>query len=244
MMFESYLHQSSVFVTLTYANEPSEGSLEIRDAQLFLKRLRKRLAGENRPRRIRYFLCGEYGTEKGRPHYHAILFGLSTADTEIIEKAWGMGYVTVSEVTRGRIAYTAKYVQKALLGKNKHYEDGRRSEFALMSRRPGLGHDFIEAMAHGLKRQADNPDVCLQGLARVDGRKYPIDRYGRNLLQQALVDMGVDWRKARNLVVGTHLGRGSKTPEEGMAALERQSKFIRQTEGRESVSRYGSNRVH
>ena len=66
------------FTTLTYADDsiPSgEGlpSLRKRDLQLFFKRLRRHLPEE---RSIRYFACCEYGDTTGRPHYHAIIYGL------------------------------------------------------------------------------------------------------------------------------------------------------------------------
>lgn len=247
MMFESKLHAHSIFVTLTYEDLPDNAEINKRDAQLFLKRLRKRLAGENNPRKARYFLCGEYGGERGRPHYHAVIFGLSVLDTPLVEASWQRGFVQVSELTPGRMAYTAKYLHKAVLGKRER-EDGRCKEFALMSRRPGLGSAFITALAQGIKRQADNPDVSLAGLARMDGRTYPIDRYGRNLLQSALVDMGVPWRDAERLVVGS---AGEGTTEDGQGSLaraqkkmDRQDRYERQARGREKVLRGSSTRVH
>lgn len=62
------------FVTLTYDREhlPWHNNLEPAHLQSFIKRLRK-VSGL----KIRYFACGEYGTERGRPHYHLILFGVT-----------------------------------------------------------------------------------------------------------------------------------------------------------------------
>lgn len=90
-MLELQYHDSSYFVTLTYNEEhvprsyygdfdtgealPSL-SLHKRDFQLFMKRLRKRFSDD----KIRFFMCGEYGPETFRPHYHAILFGLHLDD--------------------------------------------------------------------------------------------------------------------------------------------------------------------
>lgn len=55
---------SSCFLTLTYDELHVPLSLKKRDLQLFWKRLRKAFY----PRKIKYFSCGEYGDQYGRPH--------------------------------------------------------------------------------------------------------------------------------------------------------------------------------
>jgi hypothetical protein len=90
-MLELQYHESSFFVTLTYdddhvpvtyysENDDGEArsalTLRFRDLQLFLKRLRK----EHYYERLRFFACGEYGSTTYRPHYHAIIFGLTLDD--------------------------------------------------------------------------------------------------------------------------------------------------------------------
>ena len=68
---EASLHEDNCFITLTYddAHLPTDLSLNVSHFQKFMKRLRKRF-GEG----IRFFHCGEYGENFGRPHYHACLF--------------------------------------------------------------------------------------------------------------------------------------------------------------------------
>lgn len=77
------------FITLSYApkhlpkgaKKPQVegdklGVLVPRDATLFIKRLRKycdRVLGK----KIRYLLCGEYGTKYWRPHFHILVYGVS-----------------------------------------------------------------------------------------------------------------------------------------------------------------------
>lgn len=90
----------SVFITLTYDDDhlPSDNSLHKEELQKFFKRLRKHY-GE----KIKYFACGEYGEKVrtlfdingsgealGRPHYHAIVFGLGndTFSKECVKKSW------------------------------------------------------------------------------------------------------------------------------------------------------------
>lgn len=71
-----------LFVTLTYNNtylpytDDGNPTLRASDVTLFLKRLRQNLVrryGRDVAGKLRYILCGEYGSKTRRPHYH-ILF--------------------------------------------------------------------------------------------------------------------------------------------------------------------------
>lgn len=64
-----------LFVTLTYNDWclPSCGLLKSH-VQLFMKRLRKRLSDDGFDCNLRFFLCGEYGKNTSRPHYHLLLW--------------------------------------------------------------------------------------------------------------------------------------------------------------------------
>lgn len=55
------------------------GIVDVRDVQLFMKRLRKRIFSHvtsipEEERTIRYFISSEYGPNSFRPHYHGIIF--------------------------------------------------------------------------------------------------------------------------------------------------------------------------
>lgn len=103
--------------------------------------------------KIRYFGCGEYGSEKDRPHYHLIIFGYDFPDRRFIElskkgipiyhseelqEMWKYGLATVQEVNHRACLYTAKYCLKKL----KYNDDisemeayyGREPEFLVMSK--------------------------------------------------------------------------------------------------------------
>lgn len=163
---------SAFFVTLTYDDihlhydDYSRPVVCKRDVQLFLKRLRKACDGF----RIRYYLCAEYGPTTFRPHYHAIIFGLppnrEVAEKTILE-AWKQGFVKVGTVTESSIAYVTKYC----ITKTDDL-DGREPVFALMSRRPGLGFDYVEKMK--VWHQADETRMYSP---KLDGVKVPIPRY-------------------------------------------------------------------
>lgn len=171
---ESKLHDISCFVTLTYDNDhlPRGKTLVKRHVQLFMKRLRDSL----KPRKVRFFACGEYGPKDLRPHYHIILFGWMPDDLKLHTKQktyrvhtsrtlsalWqDQGFVTVTDVNSAVCAYTARYVLKKVNGDRKaeHYtritEDGEMievsPEFSLMSRRPGIGHGFYEKFEKELR---------------------------------------------------------------------------------------------
>lgn len=167
MMHESRYHPKNCFITLTYnnANVPQNFGLDIRHWQLFMKRLRRSL-----PQKLRFYACGEYGDENLRPHYHAIIFNWDPPDrvlhgrsssgeliyeSKTLSGLWGLGFAGVQDVTHKSCAYVARYVTKKIRdtddrGASRYYRlspvDGAfhrvRPEFAVMSRRPGLGSAY------------------------------------------------------------------------------------------------------
>lgn len=144
-------------MTLTYDDEhlPEDGSLDRSAFRYFMDRLRKRIGY----RSVRYFHCGEYGERSGRPHYHALLFGLGFADKKripsseerplwvspMLEELWPCGTSVIGQVTFESAAYVARYVTKKVTGARAadHY-GGRVPEYATMSRRPGIGRAWFE----------------------------------------------------------------------------------------------------
>lgn len=165
IMHEASLHPVSQFVTLTYDDSNNHGSLCKRDLQLFWKRLRDKYGA------LRYFACGEYGERTWRPHYHAVIFGLILTDLKryketaggqlytspSLEKLWDMGLVVVGPVTRESAAYVAGYINKKLTGPQAEVyvrvdkDTGELTRlvppFAVMSRRPGIGAEWLDRYA-------------------------------------------------------------------------------------------------
>jgi len=135
---QQYETPNCLFVTMTYdyAHIPmNKGKFTLRksDYQKFLKRLRKALPNRN----FKYVLCGEYGSNFDRPHYHMILFDIEMNDYPVLSAAWGMGHVHVGSVTPASIAYTFKYAVK---GDLKHRDRRQLKQFVAMSK--GLGESF------------------------------------------------------------------------------------------------------
>ena len=135
-------------LSLTYDNAhvPLDGSVNRRDLQLFLKRLRKHIE----PVKIRYFGCGEYGTLNGRPHYHLVVIGWQPDDlvfvkrskkntilyrSKTVEKLWSQGICAVADVTADSVRYSAKYLQKLYFNET----SGKTPPFLTMSTHPGFG---------------------------------------------------------------------------------------------------------
>lgn len=152
---EASLYEKNTFLTLTYNDDnlPADLSLNKRHLQLFMKRLRKRFGND-----IRFYAAGEYGDMSLRPHYHIILFNFYPEDAEAIRlrpvplfisstllKLWPFGYHSFGMVTFDSAAYVARYCTKKITGADadSHY-NGRTPEFALMSRRPGIGALWLE----------------------------------------------------------------------------------------------------
>lgn len=152
IMHEASMHDNNSFVTLTYKEAPQ--SLVYRDFQLFMRRVRKEYGY------ARYFMCGEYGEAGGRPHFHAVLFGLSFPDRASLGKSdsgfrvfrsnalsalWPAGFASVGDVTFESAAYVARYVVKKVTGMDAEAFYGEREpEFARMSLKPGIGARWLD----------------------------------------------------------------------------------------------------
>ena len=167
-MHEAQLHENNCFITLTYNDEnyPENGSLIKSDFQKFLKKFRKAIA----PARIRYYMAGEYGTNFGRPHFHACIFGYDFHDKKLhqrtasgsliyrsqeLEKLWTYGYSSIGDVTFESAAYVARYIMQKQTGKvdpNHYtfcdYKTGELikllPEYNNMSLKPGIGSEWYK----------------------------------------------------------------------------------------------------
>jgi len=174
LLLEQRSHSVSSFVTLTYSDEflPFGGTLSPRDLQLFLKRLRKRLA----PEKVRYFACGEYGDVTNRPHYHLALFGC--ADAVVIGDAWECGGVHVGELNEQSAAYVVSYTVKRMTAKEDERLGGRHPEFARMSLRPGIGAHAVPSLCDSLVTESGSVGLLALGdvptVLKEGGKNYPI----------------------------------------------------------------------
>lgn len=140
MHLESMYYKENAFITLTYSPEhlPEFSSLKPSHLQSFFKRLRRHL-----PYRIRYYACGEYGDRFGRPHYHAVIFGLKQEDFPLVHKSWSFGMVDCQVPNMEAFQYVAGYVNKKL-GKVKEWKFANPYQVPPFQRCSlGLGLRFI-----------------------------------------------------------------------------------------------------
>lgn len=163
--YEQKLHIGSKFVTLTYANNELAWNKNVpqlvkRDLQLWFKKVRK--AGY----KIRYFAVGEYGSKTYRPHYHVIVFG--DVPDQVLDKAWGKGHTHIGTVTTASIMYCLGYLVN---GKGWEMRHHREPPFTTMSRRPGLGANYLTNEMKEWHR-SDRKNYAI-----LDGAKRHLPRY-------------------------------------------------------------------
>lgn len=219
VMHEASLYEDSCFLTLTYApgHVPEHGSLDHRDIQLFLKRVRKKFGP------VRFYMCGEYGPENGRPHYHMALFGVgfrldrkvfgrSKSGMDYFESAelsalWPLGRATVQDLVAESASYVARYIMKKRLGEDAKdwYDwidaDGvvhpRRPEYGCMSLKPGVGYYWFKLYGRS---------VFPQDFVVADGGRRQVPKYYDRLLKRSgsvvldYIQYGRELRARDNLV--------------------------------------------
>lgn len=219
-MHEASLYEENCFITLTYDDDhlPESGSLVKWHFQDFMKRLRARIA----PRRIRFFMCGEYGERFSRPHYHACIFGFDFPDkvgcarqgseyrlyrSALLESVWTSGFSLIGDLSFESAAYVARYVTKKVNGERAfhHYmamnpETGElyeiEPEFGLMSRRPGIGAEWY-AKYHG--------EVFPSDSVLVNGRLTRPPRFYDKLLERDRPELLEEIKEERLREFGQHL---------------------------------------
>lgn len=149
-----------------------------------------------KPKTIRCFHVGEYGSQKFRPHHHAILFGFQFPDlaeiyedgkkyytSEILSSLWPFGIHRIGECTYDSCCYVARYVTKKLYGNDVMFYDGRKPEYATYSTRPILGANYF---IKNYKEIVNTQELCV-----VSDKKYrcTMPKSYDNILKDLDLDM-------------------------------------------------------
>lgn len=208
---EAKMHKHNCFVTFTYDDEnlPPDLGLQKTDLQNLFKKIRYHYHD------FRYYACGEYGDQLGRPHYHVLFFGLYFDDRKKhsqtkqgntlytspkLTELWGKGHCFIADFSYATAAYTARYVMKKQYGKDAGQSeaytrvstDGELyqvpQEFALMSRRPGIGSGWYDKF----KSDAFPSDFLVH-----EGKKHPVPRFYLSKLEKESEDESKKIKYAR-----------------------------------------------
>lgn len=158
------------FLTLTYSNEHiGNNSLDYRDVQLFLKRLRKEFKDDT----LKFLCVGEYGHQSGRKHWHLIIFGFKKlVKYRTFWNLWRYGHIDASPVrSYSSIGYMLKYSFKDYKSPRSRYiEDDRTPPMFRCSK--GFGKEYA----------LNNLDEIIKtGYIQHNKYKYRVPRFYREL---------------------------------------------------------------
>ena len=170
-------HEESCWITLTYDEQSKQSdSLRYEDFKTFIKALRRKFKNTHR---IRYYMAGEYGELRYRPHFHICLYGWQPPmkfpttkshagfpqfESPTLTRLWKKGMVTVGDLNAETIAYTARYITTKVNGSQAeaHYKTNSidkdtgeilsqlEPEFNRMSLKPGIGGEYYKQNIHQL----------------------------------------------------------------------------------------------
>lgn len=160
-------------------------------------------------------MAGEYGDKKGRPHYHACIFGHDFDDKMLwtkkrgvklytsatLTKIWGKGWATIGEVNFASAAYIARYIMKKTLGqqaKERYREKineetgeitNQTPEFTRMSLKPGIAKPWFD--------KYHETDISEDGRITVNKRRMRIPRYYERSLKKLNIEKSkkIAWHK-------------------------------------------------
>lgn len=188
---------NNCFITLTYNDStlPPHSSLRHSDWQNFAKKVRRDLGP------FRYLMCGEYGGQTHRPHYHACIFGMDFhSDRKVwkqteksiewrsptLEEMWPHGFSSLAPLNFATASYVAGYIMKklrtsnfseahAIYGKTAKPIFVKKEEYTQASKRPGLGADFFKKYWH---------EIYPRDRVRIEGKEYIPPKFYDKLLKE------------------------------------------------------------
>lgn len=134
-------------VTLTYGRDDGGRPDHERSTILTysdVKNMLKKLRNHGYP--VRYFVTGEYGTKKGRAHWHIIFHWQERVPEVVLDQIfhfehWEHGHTKWKPVHPETIRYNCKYILKD------YADDSGQTALPRMSKKPPLGHEYFMQLA-------------------------------------------------------------------------------------------------
>lgn len=193
---EASMFENNSFITLTYSEENlTSDKLIYKDFQDFMKRLRSK----NPHLEIGVFVTGEYGDQRKRPHWHALLFNYRPHDltlkytsdrgdkvykSEELASLWPHGASELGQVTFESAGYCARYAAKKLVHGND--QDHDYQPISKKSSKHAIGKRWLEKHWQ---------DVFNHGyIINADGVKSGVPRYYEKWLKK---EHPSHWRRYR-----------------------------------------------
>lgn len=185
---ESKTSKASHAVTLTYGRDrrgevdhERASILTYSDVQKYLKLLRR----HGYP--VRYFVTGEFGSRKGRAHWHIMLYWQDKVpphvlDENFMEEHWPHGWSFWTEPTPHAVRYNCKYIQKDM-------GEAERQGHLAMSKKPPLGALYFRDLAERYVRQGLSPQTLEYSFPDVKRRNH---RGSHELVRFRLRDRSAD----------------------------------------------------
>lgn len=189
-------------LTLTYGRDEQGNSDHFRaawltysDMQKYFKRLRRD------GYQFRYLVAGEYGSTKGRAHWHAIMFWagkvpphkLTTSDHDKHfwhDEYWPHGHQIWKKAHEKSVRYVCKYIQKDV---------GKEEQQAIfrMSKKPPIGHDFFRQLAMRYVEAGLAPQDMTYSFPEVKGKDGKPRKFymGETTLRNYLETYKALWRR-------------------------------------------------
>lgn len=178
--------KSAYFITLTYNDDNlpcsfnGYPSLVKKHAQAFTKALKKRTGYG----KLKYYICGEYGSLTARPHYHLILLNSTTSEIQSqIEKCWPYGHFRIDPCNLATIHYVTGYLNKPLIIQQSELDD-RQKEFSSMSK--GLGANYLTPQMVNYHKKGQIGFITTKGGAIQKLPRYYSEKIFTKLERQAI----------------------------------------------------------
>lgn len=159
---------------MTYGRDEAGSSDHLRasvltysDVQKWIRSIRK--GG----RKIRYFAVGEYGSEKGRAHWHVIVFNygqkfdIPLRTNYYSWKYWPHGFTYADSVDYKSLKYVLKYITKG------DSEDGVKTHLMMMSKKPPIGAYWFQRLAGEYIEKGivpRSPEYTIPNVLKADGK--------------------------------------------------------------------------